>query len=159
MVLASCLGLALRNVRWFESSWGEVNRHNVRILDSEPSQKIQEFQRGSPKRNVWCALLQDMINLVVPPLFAITAAICQAYSPLVCIGYPLECVTIPLALSWTMKVGRISQDLNHRSNSSERCSMGLRSELCAGTILLRWLVSSVGRADGYGLKGPGFNAR
>ncbi|KAJ4443753.1 hypothetical protein ANN_05531 [Periplaneta americana] len=37
-----------------------------------------------------------------------------------------------MALSWTMEVGRISRDLNCRSKSSQSCSMGLRSGLCAG---------------------------
>ncbi|KAJ4449130.1 hypothetical protein ANN_00525 [Periplaneta americana] len=31
-----------------------------------------------------------LLNLVIPPLVAITAATCQACSPLVCVGYPLN---------------------------------------------------------------------
>ncbi|KAJ4450342.1 hypothetical protein ANN_01762 [Periplaneta americana] len=36
-------------------------------------------------------------NLVVPPLVAITAATLSGMLSLVCVGYPLECVAIPLA--------------------------------------------------------------
>ncbi|KAJ4447271.1 hypothetical protein ANN_09275 [Periplaneta americana] len=74
-------------------------------------------------------------NLVVPPLVAITAA-----TPLGMFSTSLCRISTGMrrhsscnmALSWTMEGGRISRNFNRRSNSSQRCSMGLRSGLCAG---------------------------
>lgn len=47
---------------------GKVNRHNVRIWGSENPHVVQEHIRDSPKVNVWCGLMKDMI---IGPFFFI----------------------------------------------------------------------------------------
>jgi len=45
---------------------GNVNRHNVRIWGRENPHAVIEFERASPKLNVWCGLLHDR---VIGPFF------------------------------------------------------------------------------------------
>lgn len=45
---------------------GHVNRHNVRIWGTENPRSTREHIRGSPKVNVWCALMH---NKVIGPFF------------------------------------------------------------------------------------------
>ncbi|KAJ4433915.1 hypothetical protein ANN_16229 [Periplaneta americana] len=74
-------------------------------------------------------------NLVAPPRVTITAATPSGmFSTSLCrISTAMRRhSSCNMTLSWTMEVGRISRNLNRRSNSSQRCSMGLRSGLCAG---------------------------
>lgn len=40
---------------------GHVNRHNVRIWGTENPRSIREHIRGSPKVNVWCALMHNKV--------------------------------------------------------------------------------------------------
>lgn len=40
---------------------GHVNRHNCRIWGSEPPHEFVEYERDTPKVNVWCALMHDRI--------------------------------------------------------------------------------------------------
>lgn len=47
---------------------GVVNRHNCRIWGSQKPQEIVQYQRDSPKVNVWCGLMNDRI--VGPFIFA-----------------------------------------------------------------------------------------
>ena len=50
----------LTNQARFHAS-GKVNRHNVRIWDSENPHMVIEHIRNSPKVNVWCGLLHDLL--------------------------------------------------------------------------------------------------
>lgn len=54
---------------------GVVNRHNVRIWGSQPPGEVLECTTGSPKVNVWCALLHDRI---IGPFFFAEATITSA---------------------------------------------------------------------------------
>lgn len=47
---------------------GTVNRHNCRIWGSEKPCEIVQYQRDSPKVNVWCGLMHDRV--VGPFIFA-----------------------------------------------------------------------------------------
>jgi hypothetical protein len=43
-----------------------VNRHNMRIWGTELPREVMEYQRESPKVNVWCGLMADE---VIGPFF------------------------------------------------------------------------------------------
>uniref|UniRef100_A0A1B6EKB9 DUF4817 domain-containing protein n=1 Tax=Cuerna arida TaxID=1464854 RepID=A0A1B6EKB9_9HEMI len=62
----------LNNVMFTDESTfhvnGVVNRHNCRIWGSQKPQEIVQYQRDSPKVNVWCGLMNDRI--VGPFIFA-----------------------------------------------------------------------------------------
>ena len=45
---------------------GKLNKHNVRIWGSEHPHEIREFERDSPKVNVWCGI---MCNRAISPFF------------------------------------------------------------------------------------------
>jgi hypothetical protein len=45
---------------------GVVNRHNVRIWGSQQPHSIMEHVRDSPKVNVWCGV---MCNMIIRPFF------------------------------------------------------------------------------------------
>ena len=50
----------------------KLNKHNVRIWESEYPHASTELQRDSPKENVWCGI---MCNRMISPLFFNEASI------------------------------------------------------------------------------------
>ncbi|KAJ4440105.1 hypothetical protein ANN_08238 [Periplaneta americana] len=116
---------------------------NQIISPSGDRTRTRERNSGSAGKRLSRLKSNDNENLVVPPLVAITAAtqsgmfstsLCRIFTGL------RRHSSCNVALRWTMEVDRISRNFNRRSNSSQRCSMGLRSGLRAGQSnqRLRW---------------------
>ncbi|GBM93585.1 hypothetical protein AVEN_150850-1 [Araneus ventricosus] len=55
----------------------KVNKHNCRIWGSEYHHAVQEVEMNSPKINVWCALLHDIV--IGPFFFAETSVTANIY--------------------------------------------------------------------------------
>ena len=53
---------------------GLVHRHNVRIWGKENPHEVQEFERDSPKLNVWCGMFSDRL---IGPFFFDELTVCQ----------------------------------------------------------------------------------
>jgi hypothetical protein len=65
-----------------------VNRHSCRIVDSQPPKEIIEYQRDTPKVNVWCGMMKDHI---IGPVFFFQGATMTNHLYL----YMLEHYTVP----------------------------------------------------------------